>query len=88
LLKVSTAIPNSERIYAVPSGYVSSTKLDFKEKSRVSASENFDFGITAISIKIWTKSTHWRIVRGCGQIFARIALATARAQRWLCLDTS
>ncbi len=27
-------------------------------------------------------------VRGCGQIFARIASATARAQRWLCLDTS
>jgi hypothetical protein len=38
--------------------------------------------------KIWTKSTHWRIVRGCGQNFARIASATARAQRWLCLDTS
>jgi hypothetical protein len=40
-----TAIPNSERIHVVSADRVSSTELNFNENSRVSASENFEFGI-------------------------------------------
>jgi HEAT repeats len=39
------AIPNSERIHALSGDHVSSIKLDINEKSRVSAPENFEFGI-------------------------------------------
>jgi hypothetical protein len=37
-----TAIPNPERIYVVSADRISSTKLNFNEKSRVSASENLE----------------------------------------------
>jgi hypothetical protein len=39
------AIPNSERIYVVSANQVPSVELDFNDKSRVSGSENFEFGI-------------------------------------------
>jgi hypothetical protein len=45
VLLQNPAIPNSERIHVVSADRVSSTELNFNENSRVSASENFEFGI-------------------------------------------
>jgi hypothetical protein len=39
------AIPNSERVYVVSGDQVPSVELDLNDKSRVSGSENFEFGI-------------------------------------------
>jgi hypothetical protein len=47
------AIPNSERIYVVSADQVPSVELDLNDKSRVSGSENFEFGIAA-------KHGNWR----------------------------
>jgi hypothetical protein len=41
----SSAIPNSERIHAFSADRVSSIDLDLNEKSGVSGTENFEFGI-------------------------------------------
>jgi aspartyl aminopeptidase len=46
-----SAIPNSERIYVVSADHVSLTEPNFNEKSRVSASENFEFGIAVAEAK-------------------------------------
>jgi hypothetical protein len=39
------AIPNSERIYVVSADQAPLRELDLNDKSRVSVSENFEFGI-------------------------------------------
>jgi hypothetical protein len=45
---IFAAIPNSERIYVILADRVPLMELDLNEKSRVSASENFEFGIAGI----------------------------------------
>jgi hypothetical protein len=47
--ELSTAIPNSERIYFVSPDQVPSVELDLNHKSRVSGSKNFEFGIAELS---------------------------------------
>jgi hypothetical protein len=42
------AIPNSERIYVVSADQVPLVELDLNDKSRVSGSENFEFGIAVM----------------------------------------
>jgi hypothetical protein len=44
-IKNDTVIPNSEWIYVVSANQVPSVELDLNDKSRVSGSENFEFGI-------------------------------------------
>jgi hypothetical protein len=44
-IEQQSAIPNSEWIYVASADCVSSTELNFNEKSGVSASENFEVGI-------------------------------------------
>jgi hypothetical protein len=44
-----TAIPNSERIYVVSADQVPSLEVNLNDKSRVSGSENFEFGIAGSS---------------------------------------
>jgi hypothetical protein len=39
------AIPNSERVYVFSADQVPSVELDLNDKSKVSGSENFEFGI-------------------------------------------
>jgi hypothetical protein len=41
----TSAIPNSERIYVVSADQIPSVELDLNDKSRVSGSKNFEFGI-------------------------------------------
>jgi len=42
-----SAIPNSERVYAISADQGSPKRLDLNEISRVLASKNFEFGIAA-----------------------------------------
>jgi len=46
---VVTAIPNSERVYVIPADQYPSMKLEQNGKSRVSASEIFEFGIADLN---------------------------------------
>jgi len=48
----STAIPNSERVYVVPADQHPSAELKRNGKSRVSASEIFEFGIAGPSMVV------------------------------------
>jgi hypothetical protein len=48
VINAGTAIPNSERIYVVSADHISSIKLNFNEKSRMSASENLEFAIADV----------------------------------------
>jgi hypothetical protein len=51
IIAITTAIPNSERVYAISADRVSSKRLDLNERSGVTASKNFEFGIAAITKK-------------------------------------
>ena len=47
-VSVISAIPNSEPVYAISADQDSSNRLDLNERSRVSASKNFEFGIAGV----------------------------------------
>jgi hypothetical protein len=52
LINHRSAIPNSERVYVFSADQVPSVELDLNDKSRVSGSEIFVFGIAAQIQKI------------------------------------
>lgn len=51
-MSYSEEIPNSEQVYPVPADQYPSMELGPNEKSRVSASEIFEFGIAAYSVPL------------------------------------
>jgi len=56
-----SSIPNSERIYVIAADQYPSMKLEQNGKSRVSASEIFEFGIAGERFKLVAVIARWTI---------------------------